>query len=213
MIISFLVSVLALNKDVKLGYRIRDATALRTFYVTGLFGMSTETNFKKSLMVAKAGYSHVYPEKLRGLLAAMQASHQKKMYEMCGVHLQSQTAYEIASRGLIRPVKKDVPVIYGIKCVKFHRPEFVIEVQTINENEEYLCSLIHEIGIQMRTAAHCIGLRCERHGHFSAKQSLLRGNWHLQEVLNNLQQCSDIIRKHPDIIRINDPNIIMGEDS
>jgi len=193
-------------------YKIREANLLRTFHVTGLFGMSTETNFKRSLMLSKASYSHIYPDKLAGLLAAMQASHQKKMFEMCGVDMQSQTAYEIACRGLIRPVKKDMPVVYGIRCIKFKRPEFVIEVHTINENEDYLFTLIQEIGIQMRSVAHCIGVRCVRYGPFSYEQSLLRSQYWLEEVITNLKQTRQIIKEHPEILSADDPDVACNLD-
>lgn len=202
------ITVVGLGTGSYTTYKLRQANPLRTFHVTGRFGMSTENNFKGSLMLSKANYHHIYPEKLAGLLAAMQASHQKQMYEMCGVDMQSQTGYEIACRGLIRPVKKDVPVVYGIRCIKFKRPEFVIEVHTINENEEYLCTLIQEIGIQMRSVAHCTGVRCVQHGPFSYEQSLLRSQYWLQDVLANLKQTQQIIKEHPEILTTDDPDVV-----
>lgn len=72
----------------------------------------------------------------------MQASHQKKMFELCGVDMQSNTAYEIAKRGLIRPKDNHLPVLYGIKCVQFDRPKFVVEIHAVNEHVVYLGQLI-----------------------------------------------------------------------
>lgn len=189
-------------------YKIREARSLRTFHVTGKFGSSTETNFKGSLKAGIANYKHVQSVQLDGLLASMQASHQKKMFEMCGVDLRSQTAYEIACRGLIRPAKNDVPVVYGMRCIQFNRPEFVLEIHAINENEEYLSSLIAEIGVQMHTLAHCTAIRCVRHGPFDVQQSLLRGNWRLQDAFNNMQQCAKIIKKNPDVLIANTPDVL-----
>lgn len=204
-----LLSVLGINHGTRLAYKIREAQSMRTFHITGRFGISTENNFKNSVLISKATYTHIYQNKVDALVAAMQASHQKKMFEMCGVDLQSQTAYELACKGIIRPAKKDCPVIYGIRCIKFDRPDFVLEVDTINENEEYLCTLIQEIGIQMRSVAHCTGLRCVRHGHFGVEQSLLRGHWRLQSVLSNLKQCAEILRDHPDMIQSDNPEVVM----
>lgn len=140
----------------------------------------------------------------------MQASHQKKMFEMSGVDMQSQAAYELACRGLIRPVKNDVPLLYGIRCISFKRywPEFVIEVHAINENEEYLCTLIQEIGIQMRSVAHCTGIRCVQHGPFNYQQSLLRRQYRLEDVLTNLTQTRQIINDHPEILTTDDPDVV-----
>lgn len=45
---------------------------------------------------------------------------------LCGVDIQSQTAYELAAKGPIRPANPKIPVIYGIKCVEFNLPDFTI---------------------------------------------------------------------------------------
>lgn len=182
---------------------------MRTFHVTGKFGLSTENNFTDSHVINKATYDHIYPDRLAVFLAAMQASHQKKMFEMLGVDMQSQTAYELACRGLIRPAKRDVPVVYGIRCIKFQRPFFTLEIRAIQETEEYLCSLIQEVGVNMRSVAHCTALRCVQHGHFSVNDSLLRGNWNLQDVLNNMKKCSQILEAHPEMLRSDQPDVVM----
>lgn len=51
---------------------------------------------------------------------------------LCGIDMQSQTAYELAAKGPIRPQNSNIPVIYGIKCVEFDLPYFTIG------NEKYL---------------------------------------------------------------------------
>lgn len=40
--------------------------------------------------------------------------------------IQSQTAYELAAKGPIRPADSKIPVIYGIKCVEFEPPNFTL---------------------------------------------------------------------------------------
>lgn len=57
-----------------------------------------------------------------------------------------------------------------------------------------------EIGLQLHSVAHCTGVRCIRHGHFSVENSLLRGQWHLQEILSNMTVCRKIIEEHPNIL-------------
>lgn len=47
-------------------------------------------------------------------------------FRLCGVDLQSQTAYELAAKGPIRPMDSKTPVIYGIKCVEFDPPNFTL---------------------------------------------------------------------------------------
>lgn len=134
------------------------------------------------------------------LLASMQASHQRQMFEMCGVDIQSQAAYELACKGPIRPMNKNNPLIYGIKCIEFNRPEFTLEIHAMNTSEEYLCNLIAEIGLQMRSMAHCTKLRCTRYGYFTFEDSLLRGKWRAQNMLHNMELCRKRVSEHPSML-------------
>lgn len=89
----------------------------------------------------------------------MQATYQQRMYELCGVDLQSQTAYELACQGIIRPEKTTQPVVYGIKHVAYNRHTFTIEVQTMNTSEKFLSAIIAEVALNLRTVAHCTQIR------------------------------------------------------
>jgi hypothetical protein len=89
-------------------------------------GKSTESHFYDSPTTAKATFDHVHLGKLNTLLSSLQASHQRKMYEMCGVNMQSQSAYELAIKGPIRPAVSNIPLIYSIRCIEFKRPFFTI---------------------------------------------------------------------------------------
>jgi mitochondrial mRNA pseudouridine synthase TRUB2 len=94
--------------------------------VTGKFGMSTETHFVDSPVTVRGSFDHITLNKLSSLLASLQSSHQKKMYELCGVDLQSQAAYELAAQGPIRPYKAKIPVIYSLRCIEYKKPYFTI---------------------------------------------------------------------------------------
>lgn len=134
--------MVGLNDGTRTIQRIRNNRLIRVYHITGELGTSTESNFPESLIIARANYSHVWPDKMTAVLSSMQASHQKKMFELCGVHIQSNAAFEIAKRGLIRPTDNTLPVVYGIKCVQFDRPKFTVEIHAINENVKYLGQLI-----------------------------------------------------------------------
>lgn len=131
----------------------------------------------------------------------MQASHQRKMFEMSGVDIQSQAAYELACKGPIRPVSRENPLIYGMECIEFKRPDFTLEIQAMNANEEYLCSMVAEIGLQMRSVAHCTKLRCTRYGFFTFEDSLLRSHWRVQDLLQNMVLCQRIVNQNPSMLK------------
>lgn len=200
-------SVLGLNKGVKYCNRIRENRPIKVYHITGKLGKSTETHFNDSPVTVRSTYNHVHPEKVNSLLASMQASHQKKMFEMCSVDLQSQAAYELAVKGLIRPAVSNIPLIYGLKCIDFQKPFFTIEVHAANESEAYLGILIHEIGLQLKTVAHCTQIRCIRNSYFTLEDCLVRRCWNLQSILSSLSKCNTILKDHPEILLQESPEV------
>lgn len=207
------ISVFGLNAGTKDTYNIGKNRLLRVYHVTGRFGIATEDNYKNSRTVAKATFAHVWPDKMTALVASIQASHQKKMFELSGVDMASQTAYELAVKGPIRPANNRLPVVYGIRCVQFDKPEFKLEIHAINEDEPYLCQLVQEIGLQLHTVAHCTAIRCIRHGHFGVENSLLRNSWNLQGVVTNLELNRKLIAEYPDMLRQRDIRLTVAGNS
>ncbi|XP_075166939.1 pseudouridylate synthase TRUB2, mitochondrial [Haematobia irritans] len=195
------VLLFGINKGLKKSMRIQRNRPIRTYHVTGKLGVATENHLPDSRITLKANYRHVNPDRLSALTSSLQASHQRKMFELCGVDMQSQAAYEIACKGLIRPVNNTQPVVYGIKLIDFQKPHFTLEIHAINESEAYLATLIHEIGIEMRSVAHCTALRCIRHGKFSVEGSLLRHAWNLPGVVRNMREQKQILEEHPYLLK------------
>lgn len=174
---------------------IRENRSTRAYRIQGVLGQTTDNCFKSGKVVERSTWKHVKRQNMERLLSAMQASHQKKMFELCGVDLQSQTAYDLAVQGLIRPANTKIPVIYGIKCVEFQGPEFTLEIQCINEYETYLTHLIHEIGVKLHSTAHCTGIQCIRHSRFTLEHALLMKHWSIENILDNIKMCSEILQE------------------
>lgn len=170
---------------------------MRVYRVTGFFGKATENNFGDSRVTARYSFDHVYEEKINRLLSSMQSSHQKKMFDMAGVAIDSQAAFELAAQGPIRPTETTMPLIYSIKLVELRKPFFTLEIHCINESEEYLGLLVHEIALDMKSVAHCTAIRCIRYGHFTLEDSVLRHQWNLQSLINSMSLCGGIIQDHP----------------
>ena len=87
--------------------------------------------------------------------------------------MQSQKAFDLASSGLLRPKDNtSAPLIYSIKCIKFVKPFFTIQIYTINEKAVFLKELIHDIGYRLKTNAICIQIRRVRDGFIDINSSL-----------------------------------------
>ncbi|KAH8365270.1 hypothetical protein KR084_007202 [Drosophila pseudotakahashii] len=195
------VLLFGINKGTGQASSIRRNRPVRVYHITGRLGSATENHLPDSRVTMRANHRHVSADRISGLAASMQASHQRKMFELCGVDLQTQEAYELACRGLLRPADDSQPVVYGIKLIHFERPHFTLELHSINETQEYLAALVHDMALELRTTAHCSQLRCVRHAHFDVKDSLLRHSWHLPGIIKNLRQQRDILRAHPQLLR------------
>lgn len=192
--------VLGINKGVSFAYHLRQGAPIQTFHVTGKFGKATETNFQGDRITSRGAYKHVTKGKLQALVSSMQATYQKQMYDMSGLDIQSQDAYELACKGLIRPGDIKKTVIYGLRNIEYTGRTFTIEVQSMNASEERLANLIIEIALELRTVACCSKIRCTRYGYFSFENSLLRGHWNLQNVLRSMHECQMIWHKYPSMV-------------
>lgn len=63
---------------------------------------------------------------MNSFLASLQASHQKKMYELSGVDVQTQAAFDLAAQGPLRPTVTNIPLVYSLRCIDFRKPHFTI---------------------------------------------------------------------------------------
>lgn len=81
----------------------------------------------------------------------------------------------------------------------------VLEIHAVNESEAYLGILIHEIGLDLKTVAHCAQIRCIRQSHFTLEDSLLRRHWNIESILGNMGLCKKIVHSHPEILHQLEP--------
>ncbi|XP_058451893.1 pseudouridylate synthase TRUB2, mitochondrial [Malaya genurostris] len=208
------VMLIGINKGLNLAYRIQRNRPIRVYRITGFLGKATDSHFGDSRVIAKATVKHIGSDKISRLLASFQASHQRKMFELCGLDMQSQAAYELAAKGTIRPKDNTQPMIYGIRLTEFRRPFFTFEIHAINETEAYIGQLVHEIGLNLKSVAHCVSIRCIRHGHFEVEHSLLRKDWNLQSFLSSMAHSNQLIKQHPEIMNQMKSELVgLSEDS
>ncbi|XP_050525373.1 pseudouridylate synthase TRUB2, mitochondrial [Daktulosphaira vitifoliae] len=189
------VIIMGINSGTKMVYQLDHNYPIRTYHLHGQLGLMTKNMFIDGKVVEKGRYDFIKRENVDKLMSTIQASSQKKMFELAGVDSQSQTAYELAEKGLIRPSTNKEPLIYGINCIKLELPNFVLEVNIINEYENYLLSLVHEIGLKLRCSATCTAIRCIRYSAFNIEQALLNKHWNLEYILKNMKECNAMYKK------------------
>ncbi|CAK9812697.1 Pseudouridylate synthase TRUB2, mitochondrial [Anthophora quadrimaculata] len=179
--------------DFKLG-----ATKIMHEHVSG---EATDNYFHTGRVVEKSKFTHVKRGHIDKLCNSMQSSHQRKMFDLCGVDIQSQAAYELALQGPLRPTDPNIPLLYTIKCVDFSPPKFTLEIVCTQEYDMYLKTVIHDIGMKLHTNATCIQIQCVQDGVFNINDALLPKHWTLDNIVHNMQICQDVINKNPNLLK------------
>lgn len=160
------------------------------YTVRGLLGKATDNFCEDGQLIEKTTYDHVTRERLDRILAMIQGSHQKALVMYSNLDLKSQEAYERAVQGVIRPMNKSPMLIAGIRCLHFAPPEFLLEVQCMHETQQQLRRLVHEIGLELKTAAVCMQVRRTRDGFFGLDDALLRTQWDLHSIQDAIQAAA-----------------------
>ncbi|XP_004453078.1 pseudouridylate synthase TRUB2, mitochondrial isoform X1 [Dasypus novemcinctus] len=176
------VLVLGVGRGCSLLTNMYDAHLTKDYTVRGLLGKATDDFCENGRLVEKTTYDHVTREKLDRILTVIQGSHQKALVKYSNLDLKTQEAYEMAVRGLVRPMNKSPMLITGIRCLHFAPPEFLLEVQCIHETQKQLRKLVHEIGLELKTTAVCSQVRRTRDGFFTLDDALLRTQWNLHSI-------------------------------
>ncbi|CAL1288058.1 unnamed protein product [Larinioides sclopetarius] len=187
------VLLMGINDGCKQILTLESSNFLRKYEVKGKFGCASDTYMVDGKIKERSTYSHIKQGALDTFLASIQSCSQALSFRYSGVDIHSQVAYELASKGVVRPFGKTDPIVYGIKCIDFSLPEFTLEIQCINETEMFLAELIHQIGIYMKSLAVCVQIRRTQFGYFGLDHALLRKHWTLEHILNNITLCKRIL--------------------
>lgn len=183
-----LVAVFPSKRDVAM---LRSCNLIRTYHVDCLLGLSTETGRVDGKVIDRSKYQHVTAALIERVLNSIQGAYQKNAFLYAGVEPDSEDAYKLMCNGLVRPDKSgSPPLIYSIRCIDLQPPKFTLELQLINESDEFLCHLVRDIGGKLRATAAAERFRLMRFGPFTANMALLQRSWRLNEILQNIQETN-----------------------
>ena len=178
--------------DPRLVWRLRRAKLLTTLQVRGEFGRATRTGWADGKTAMCKGWQYLRTKE--GLLASMltniSAAHQARAWSVAEVGVDTQEAFELASRGPVRPKLLTETLIYNIELKEFRPPHFMLEVQCVEgENDpqqSHIVRLVEEVALKCRTVAHVSSIRCSALGPWTADSALLSKHVSLQNVLDNI---------------------------
>ncbi|KAM6337514.1 pseudouridylate synthase TRUB2, mitochondrial [Alca torda] len=183
------VFVLGIGHGNKLLTDLYNCHLTKVYTVGGLFGKATDDFSDTGKLVEKTTFDHVTREKLERILAVIQGTNRKALLMHSNIDMKTQEAYELAVKGLIRPMGKSPPIITAIRCFQFTLPEFQLEIHCLHETQQYLRKIVHEIGLELKSSAVCTQVRRIRDGVFTLDDALLRSQWNLQSIQSAIWDC------------------------
>ncbi|XP_038046223.1 mitochondrial mRNA pseudouridine synthase Trub2-like isoform X3 [Patiria miniata] len=118
----------------------------KTYTIKGQFGFATDNHDADGKIWQKSTFDHVTQEKFERVISNMQRSHQKVMLSNSGVDIQSQEAYELATRGLLRPFGVNIPpLILDMRCTQFKPPDFELVPLPTQETDIAACCTTQQL--------------------------------------------------------------------
>lgn len=167
---------------------------LRTYHLSGRFGISTHNLFRTGRIVEKSTWKSIKPQMFERLLMSMQATNQKLAYQASQLQLDTEMAYQLAASGeLQRPEGTSQCVVYGLKLLEWAPPHWKVEVKCVNEDTEYLKLLVLELGHRCHSTAVTEGIRCVKVGPFGEEDAVLDKHWGVEGVLKGVQKARRIM--------------------
>ena len=169
---------------------LQDAILPKQYILSLILGRATNNSLSHGKVLEKSSFGHLKnrPQILEKTLAQVRSAHQRDAFKQAGVNMQSQEAYELAVKGLVKPTSEQegYTIVYGLECVDFDLPHVKLKVTCINESPIYLAELCAELGLKLRTNAVLDRLHLLRYGPFSSENSLLLKHVNLQNILYNI---------------------------
>lgn len=167
--------------------QLRQSNFIKTYEIKCKFGRATNNFFWSGRTCEKTTYHRVNYERFRQLISRTVTGHRPMIYKAMGVDLQSQEAYELAASGLIRPVSQfAVPLLFDMQCTYFDPPDFTLVIQTANEAQYFIGTLVHGLGLKSKSTACIASLKCTRYGYFTLENALLPKQWMVENVINSI---------------------------
>ena len=168
--------------------QLRRSNFLRTYEIRCKFGRATRDFFSTGRTVEKTSFSKLSLTRMSRLISKTVTSHRSMVHRSLGIDLHSQEAYELLAAGVTRPFSSETaPLLINLRLLAFKPPDFTLELMTVNEEEEFIGSLVHGLGLKMHTTACIESLRCTRFGFFTEDLGLVDPS--LEQVIENIAQC------------------------
>jgi len=197
---------------VHLAKQLKTGNFLRTYEARCKFGRATDNYFEEGRTKEKTTFKRAELASFLRLIGKTVSSHRPIIFRSLGIDMHSQEAFQLFCSGPTRPFSQQtLPLLFGLKCLHFKPPEFTLQLVAVNEEEEFIGTLVHGLGLKMKSTACISSLRCVRYGYFKVENALLDKEWTVEGVINNIGICSE--NTSQDKLSPVSPNIMADDPS
>lgn len=163
----------------------------KKYVATGQLGIATDTHGSNGKITQVSSYDHITEEKFFEALNRFQGQIEQVPPVYSALKVNGERMSTLAYMGVDVQPKPARPVtVYGLKCVSFEPPSFVLEI--VCGGGFYVRKLIHDLGKEVDCCATMTALERTQQGPFHLGQNVLRSNeWTFErilEVLEDIQQ-------------------------
>ncbi|OQV11881.1 ATP-dependent RNA helicase DDX42 [Hypsibius exemplaris] len=171
------------------------------YHLQGKFGLRTDNYMEAGRVIEKTPFGFITKGAVERFLAFYQGQFQKAIIASYGVSPSSQEAYELHSRGLLRPASTSTQLIYQIRCIDFQLPYFTLEIHCINETDRFLLKVLNDVAEDMKSSAVCTRMRRIRYGNLTLDMALLRKHWTAGDIIKAISVCAPAVLRDLDLLQ------------
>lgn len=157
----------------------------KRYQATIRLGSSTDTYDSEGRITSTADIGDITEEKFNEILQQFVSEMEQVPPPYSAVKVKGKKAYEMARHGQEVDLEPRTVQVYSLEVLEWAPPEAVIDVYC--SSGTYVRSLAHDLGKELGTGAHLIGLRRTKSGRFTLRDAVpLRrlqeafdaGNWY-----------------------------------
>lgn len=157
----------------------------KRYQATIRLGSSTDTYDSEGRITSTADIGDITEEKFNEILQQFVGEMEQVPPPYSAVKVKGKKAYEMARHGQEVDLEPRTVQVYSLEVLEWAPPEAVIDVYC--SSGTYVRSLSHDLGKELGTGAHLIGLRRTKSGRFTLRDAVpLRrlqeafdaGNWY-----------------------------------
>ncbi|XP_047112812.1 probable tRNA pseudouridine synthase 1 isoform X2 [Schistocerca piceifrons] len=161
----------------------------KKYVVTGCLGSETTTYNETGIHVNSAPYDHISKESLEEALMSFRGKILQTPPKYSALKMGGRRIADLTRSGINVEMKPRHVMCYNVKCTDFNPPFFKLALSC--GPGFYVRSLVHDLGLALKSYAYVTELRRIQHGPFTEDDMLEPEKWTIEDIVCAIQQASE----------------------